>query len=51
METETKKPKACANCRYYAPEEQVCVNDESIWCADFRVPEQNCVEWTAKEGA
>lgn len=35
----------CASCKWYAPEEGVCCNDQSEYCADFW--EEGCKKWEA----
>jgi hypothetical protein len=42
--------KCCNTCKYWAIEEQVCVNADSEHCADFTLPNHSCPNWkTLKE--
>jgi hypothetical protein len=36
---------SCANCKWYSGSGEVCVNNESDWCGDFRVPSKLCECW------
>lgn len=38
----------CASCKWYAPEEGVCCNDQSEYCSDFW--EEGCKKWEAIDG-
>ena len=37
--------KCCNTCKYWAIEEQVCVNANSEFRADFTMPNHSCKQW------
>ena len=37
--------KCCNTCKYWAIEEQVCVNADSEFKADFTMPNHSCKQW------
>ena len=45
----------CGNCKWYtgggySGSGEVCVNNESDWCGDFRTPNKLCECWEYKNG-
>jgi hypothetical protein len=40
--------KICYDCRWFAKETYVCVNDSSDHLADFVMPNKCCPEWEEK---
>ena len=41
--------KQCGNCTWYDACYEVCVNDKSEHCADFRFMDQTCQFWEGEE--
>lgn len=38
----------CANCKWFASDVYVCVNDKSKHCADFVMENDTCIYWEDK---
>ena len=45
------KQKICKNCEYYSFDgmDYACVNDKSLYCADWVYPWDSCSNWEKKE--
>ena len=39
----------CKNCKWFAEETEVCVNDQSDHLADFVMPDDVCDEWEGND--
>ena len=48
MENRALAQRVCKNCKWFADDVCVCVNDASDHLADFVLPDDVCEEWEGK---